>query len=422
MARSMVTRIRQSWGLVAIGSLALALRCWYVWRTRNPTDYGFDSRTYFTLASSLVSDHRYVSPYYPGRPRSALFPPGLPVVLAGLRLVGITTYRHAAYALSVIGAMSAITIAVIGRRLYGWRVGATAGALAACYPMFILADGALMSEGVFLLLVCTTLWLCLRAKSSDGFRRWVVVGVPIGAAALTRGEGLLLWPFVAVLAAVLRGGRSRDIVLRSALAGLVPVVLVGAWVVRNQIEVGYPVPIAVSSWTVVGGANCPSTYSGELLGSWDSECLHLAARRTLGEVRGGIASRNEGERYARAHLSRLPIVLAAREGRTFGLYRPFRELHTEALGESRDYTVSKWGYFMYVALVPLAAIGGWLTRRRLGRRTVMLLCGPIAMVFATSLLGYGNQRFRIAAEPTLVLFAAVALAHIPRMVRRGAPT
>ncbi len=408
--------------LAGIGCLALALRCCYVWRTRNLPDYGFDSRTYFSLARSLVTDHRYVSPYYPGRPRTALFPPGLPVVLAGLRLGGVTTYRHAAYALSLIGAMSAVTISLIGRRLYGWRVGATAGVLAACYPMFILADGAVMSEGVFLLLVCTTLWLCLRAESSDGLWRWVVVGVPIGAAALTRGEGLLLWPFVAILAAVLRGGRSRDIVLRSALAGLVPVVLVAAWVVRNQIEVGYPVPIGVSSWTVVGGANCQSTYYGALLGSWDAECLHLADRRALGEVRGGIATRNEGESYARAHLSRLPIVLAAREGRTFGLYRPWRELHAEALAESRDYTVSTWGYCVYLALVPLAAMGGWHTGRQLGRRTVMLLCGPIAMVFVTSLIGYGNQRFRIAAEPTLVLFAAVALVRLGQRARRGDPT
>lgn len=397
----------------------MTLRCGYVWRTRQPSDFGFDSQTYFNLARSLVTDHRYVSPFYPGQPRTALFPPGLPVLLAVLRLAGVTTYGHAAYALSVIGAMSAITIALVGGRLFGWRVGATAGILAACYPMFILADGAMMSEGPFLLLVSVTMLLCLRAKSSTGLWPWFIMGIPIGLAALTRSDGLLLLPFLGFLAAVMRGGRVRDIVLRSALAGLIPVLLVAAWVVRNQIEVGYPVPIGVNSWTAIGGANCDSTYHGELLGSWDSHCLHLADRQRqgLGEVSGGIVTRDDAERYVRAHLSRLPVVLAAREGRTFGLYQPWRELRAEAFFESRDYTVSKWGYYMYLALVPLAVAGGWLSRHRLGRRKVILLCGPIAMVFVTSLIGYGNQRFRIAAEPTLVLFAAVALTSIRLPVR-----
>ena len=60
-----------------------------------------------------------------------------------------------------------------------------------------------------------------------------------------------------------------------------------------------------------------------------------------------------------------------------------------------------------VILAPFAVAGAWLLRRR-GRPLAILLV-PLAMVTLTALLTYGSTRFRFAAEPSIVVLAAVAV-------------
>jgi hypothetical protein len=65
-------------------------------------------------------------------------------------------------------------------------------------------------------------------------------------------------------------------------------------------------------------------------------------------------------------------------------------------------------------LAPLAVAGGWLLR---GRRTELLvLASTVLVVSVTTVLTYGNQRFRIAAEPAVLVLAAVALVTAARRV------
>jgi hypothetical protein len=62
---------------------------------------------------------------------------------------------------------------------------------------------------------------------------------------------------------------------------------------------------------------------------------------------------------------------------------------------------------MFWVLAPFAAAGGWLLHRR-GQPLAILLV-PVVMVTLTALLTYGSTRFRFAAEPSIVVLAAVAL-------------
>jgi hypothetical protein len=70
---------------------------------------------------------------------------------------------------------------------------------------------------------------------------------------------------------------------------------------------------------------------------------------------------------------------------------------------------------MFWLLVPLAVAGGWLLHRR--RQPLAILLVPVVMVTLTALLTYGSTRFRFAAEPAIVVLAAVAL---DALVRRRA--
>jgi hypothetical protein len=72
---------------------------------------------------------------------------------------------------------------------------------------------------------------------------------------------------------------------------------------------------------------------------------------------------------------------------------------------------------MFWLMAPFAVGGAWLLRRR-GQPLAILLV-PLAMVTLTALLTYGSTRFRFAAEPSIVVLAAVAVDNLLRR-RRGA--
>jgi hypothetical protein len=120
--------------------------------------------------------------------------------------------------------------------------------------------------------------------------------------------------------------------------------------------------------------------------------------------------------YLRAHAGRVPVVLAARLGRLWDVFRPAQMRVYEA-SEGRPARSERLGVWLYWLLLPAAAAGGWLLRRR--RQPLAILLVPVAMVTLTALLTYGSTRFRFAAEPSIVVLAAVAADAL--LTRRRSP-
>jgi glucose-6-phosphate-specific signal transduction histidine kinase len=75
------------------------------------------------------------------------------------------------------------------------------------------------------------------------------------------------------------------------------------------------------------------------------------------------------------------------------------------------------GTVMYWALLPFAIVGAVILRRR--RRLVWPLVATAMTVTLVAAATYGQQRFRIAAEPALLVLAAVALHAAWQRVRRA---
>jgi hypothetical protein len=62
---------------------------------------------------------------------------------------------------------------------------------------------------------------------------------------------------------------------------------------------------------------------------------------------------------------------------------------------------------MFLVLAPFAIAGAVVLGR--ARRPWWPLVAPFAIVAFTTAISYGNQRFRILAEPGLLVLAAVAI-------------
>jgi asparagine N-glycosylation enzyme membrane subunit Stt3 len=71
---------------------------------------------------------------------------------------------------------------------------------------------------------------------------------------------------------------------------------------------------------------------------------------------------------------------------------------------------------MYWLMLPLAIAGAFVLHRR--RVHLWPLLATAVTVCLVAALTYGQQRFRIAAEPAIIVLAAVTLVALGRRVRR----
>jgi 4-amino-4-deoxy-L-arabinose transferase-like glycosyltransferase len=398
-------------GIVAIG---VALRVVYTLVESPWPPPGLDDQFYFSALPKLLADgHGFVAPfklYFDHvTVATAEHPPLYSVVLAVPALVGLDSADAFRLAGAVFGAGTIALVGLLGRRLAGERAGLIAAGIAAIYPTLIAADGALMSETLYGLLTAASLLAAYWLYDDPGALRAVVLGALVALTALTRGEALLLLPLL-LIPVVWRPefGEARAAWQAVGIALVAFLLVLTPWTARNWIVFNRPVAIATNSGTAVAGANCAVTYaSGDHLGGWYPPCIKEHPGKN--EAEHHAEALKDGVRYAGDHLGRLPVVLAARLGRVTSLYKPF------AIPEGRSVRVQKVGVLMFYVLVPLAAAGFFLLRRR-GEVTWILLA-PFIIVAVTALTTYGNLRFREPAEIALVVLAAVAADELLRRRR-----
>jgi hypothetical protein len=99
-----------------------------------------------------------------------------------------------------------------------------------------------------------------------------------------------------------------------------------------------------------------------------------------------------GLRYARDHSGRVPLVVVARIGRTWGFFRPVAPKLNEVVA---------W------VLLILAVPGLILLRRRRAPTAILLL--PALVVTIASAVSFGWLRYRFGADIALTVLAAVTV-------------
>jgi 4-amino-4-deoxy-L-arabinose transferase-like glycosyltransferase len=338
-------------------------------------------------------------------PATAYWPPGYPVFLAVVQTLFGAALLTSQLAGAATGAATIVLTGLLGRAIAGRSVGIVAAFLVALSPLVIATDGSLMADTLYLPLVLLALLLAHRARTRSTFPAWCALGAAIGAATLVRQDALLLIVFAAVPAAVLSGHPTRDLLPKLALGLGALTLVVGPWVVRNAIEMHTPTISTLSS-SVAGGANCKVTYSGREIGWWDTSCPHPELLKKLGEAQYANRVTHRGISYAANHASRLPVVMAARFGRTWGLWNPVNEARLES-PQSRNYRWQMFAWPVSLCTLVLGLVGWRMLAVR--RRPIALLVAPAAMTTVITLFGYGNTRFRGPAECALAIGAAAAI-------------
>jgi 4-amino-4-deoxy-L-arabinose transferase-like glycosyltransferase len=392
-------RGRRLWWPAAIFVLAVLVRCGAV--ALYPTEPVNDAADYHRIAADLSRGLGFVNAA--GMP-TAWRPPGYPAFLAAIYSVSGVSVQAATFAQAVLGGVTALLLTAFAALLFGRREALVAGFLAALYPGFLWLPRVLLSENLSLPLTLAALCaaaVLLRA----GSQRWAFAcGVLLGLGALVRGANLLVAVVLLAgmaLAARGRGRRWRRLVASSALvcAGIALVLL--PWAARNYRVFHRLVPVATQDGMTLYASYWPPTSGGKMI--WGN----LPGEE---DPAWAAASRAGDEASASKYLQAVTFERLREHPGYF-----FRLLPPKLLSLAAPFD---WEWFPHVpgarslnpvyALLLIPAMLGLLVSRR-GRapHAWLLWVLPLA-VLAQAVAFYGSPRFRLPAETSEIIWAAVA--------------
>lgn len=404
-------------GLVVIALVALAIRLYFVLVGYDYYRIGGDAIYYHRQAWTVADGNWFIDPLRfassHGRVRApaAANPPLYTLYLAVVSRLGFWSVTAHRVASTFLGTGAVIGIGLTGRKVVNERVGLIAAAIAAVYANLWINDGMLLSESMaaltvaFLLLTAYTFWFRPTTRNA------ILLGVAFGLAANSRSEILFIGPLVAVF--LLWGMRRRLGLARCfrllVVTGLVMAALIAPWVIYNLSRFQKPVYMSDSYGSVLSAASCDQTYHGKYEG-WYFNCHDVIGRK--GTITGDASERDavvrhEAVTYIKHHLNRLPVVMAARVGRLWGVWRPRQTEWFEAEIEGRTLLASRLAADTTWVLVPLAIAGLVIFKRR--GLPISPIVVPIVVVTASAAMTFGVLRYRVSAEPGIVIAGATTI-------------
>ena len=188
---------------------------------------------------------------------------------------------------------------------------------------------------------------------------------------------------------------------------LVSILVMGPWVVRNLTTFEEPTIFGSSFGIILAYGNCDATYHGSHLGYWDDACSLKDYSPKLEESVVDKLARQKGLDYIKAHKGRVPVVVAARVGRLWEVFRPTQNVQFNEDIEQRGH-VTSWAILVsFYLLIPFAIAGLVIMRRR--RIPIFPMVAIAASVTITSALAYPITRYRASFDAIVPVLAAVAI-------------
>jgi hypothetical protein len=305
-----------------------------------------------------------------------------------------------------------------------------------------------MSETITALTVAALVLALERLHSNPTWPNAAVLGAMTALATLARAELALLFGLVVLPAALVWGASAwRARVARLGAAAAAALVLLGPWVGYNLTRFHHPELVSTGFGTAVYAGTCDKAFRGDLMGYWGGlDCtveqpqvpapepavaerwrrdpegtraerreyfrLHLdrdrdAQGRLRDESDVDVDSREAAREYVDANTRRVPLVVAARLGRIWNLYRPLQGIELDETVDGRGQWPARIAFGAYWIYTPLAVAGAVLLRRR--GHAIWPYVMLAVSVCITVAITYGIQRFRIPVDTVAPLLAAVAI-------------
>lgn len=407
--------------LGAIAGVGLLVRLWAVQTYYRSLPLGFsDNFFYSKQANALAQGKGYLDSFVWTETgvveASAAHTPLYSTYLAVWSLVGLDTATWHRIASSCLGVATVVLVGLVARRLAGNRAGLVAAGVAALFPPLWIADTTIIAESLYAPVMALVMLAGLRFADRRDVRSAAVLGLTIAVGALTRSEAaallvLLVVPLVLVARVPGWGTRLRLL----ATTGVVFLLCIAPWSIRNFVLFEEPTPLAYGAGYVMAYGNCDATYDGPFLGYWSIECAYTGSMEpdmSVGERR----AREQALDYIGDNLDRFPKVVAARVGRLWHVYRPDQTTDFDVLFERRGRAPSDAALAGFYLVVPFALLGLWSLRRH--RPGLVITGAMLASATLAAAISFGITRYRIAGDVALVILAGLGVDWIVRQIRR----
>jgi tetratricopeptide (TPR) repeat protein len=393
--------------------VAIVVRAIHVWQMRHTMFFSVlmgDSRGYDAWAQRIAngdwvgSEVFYQAPLYP-------YFLGLVYWLFGHDLMAVRIIQ------AVLGALGCVALAMAAMRLFSPRAGLIAGLMLALYPPAIFFDGLLQKSVLDVLFVCVALAIVAKVvREGDSQRRWLTLGVVLGALTLTRENALAL-----VLVVVVWSLARAPLYMPALIAGLL---LVLAPVAARNYVVGGAMYLTTSQFGsnlyIGNNPRADGSYVALREGRGSPEFERLDATELAEQGSGRTLTPSEVSAYwtaqawtyVRSH-PRAWLALQLHKARL--LVSRTEMIDTESQASHAEYSAplailgTVWHFGVLLPLAPLGLMTTWSERRRLAPFYAL------ALVYALSVIAFFVvARYRLPLVPWLMLFASAAFVSWPR--------
>ncbi len=360
---------------------------------------------------------------------SSFRPPLHPLFLGAVYFLFGRSHLVAQCVQAVVGALLPVTVFAIGKRVFDVRNARLSAFITAIYPPFLSYSASLMTENLFTILVAAfTLSVLILRERTNSILAWIVSGVLVGLAVLTRSNIL---PFMAVSLALLYAFAEPEIrrtifakaFLLIACAGLI----ISPWTLRNYRVHHAFVPLSTNSGHIFWLSFNPLTekeFRSEDLRAYIASLRYQnitseeAYDRISGQMQFGLEFLNA---IIRKRYPTEPLPATEMEAD-----RLFRTKAKETIAANPSIFPRKmikdalrfwhiydhWGRYMFsfAIILPFSAVGILLSVRQW--RQSLILYMLLATLLLTEVIFHATARFRVPFEPYFIIFASVALLRV----------
>ena len=351
---------------------------------------------------------------------TAAHPPLWSVILSLVSRLGFDSVNQHRLVGILFGTLGVVLVGVAGRELFGQRVGVIAAFIASVYGFLWLNDWSLMSESLVVAFVPLMTIVAVRWWRTPNWNTAILLGILSGVGGLLRTELLAYGPVLVMATLLLRRNDWKLLLRDLGIVSALGIAVLSPWLFRNLTTFNKPILLSPTG-TLLAQTNCDGAYYGEKTGYWERFC---AEPEPVGD--GGVML-DESERdavkrswaidYMSTHKSRLLIVAPIRSLRMFNLYDPIGTARFDIYVENREFRQSIVALVQFYLVAVLAIVGGVLAWRRRAALLPVVLW-PV-LVAGVAMLSFGNNRYRVSAEPSLILLASFALCFLFDRVRKN---
>lgn len=365
-----------------------------------PAPLEADSVTYDGLARSLLGGPGYTS----SSGARALMPPGYPLLLAAV-YAAVRPDPEAAYLFqAILATITVMLVMVLASICFGPRNALLSGLFASLYPSFYWLPRRLLSENLALPLTLCALSAAGVMMTRRSFVWAALTGLSLGLGLLVRGSGVFL--SVVLLLGLLVSRHESDLgpkrIGLAAVVGITCLLTIAPWLARNAKLLGEPVLSSHAGITLYSSYWPPLKEGKRIWGNVatveDPEVRHAYE---LGDE--AAASRQLTSITLRRLWERPTYFVALLPEKLANLVVPLDwEILPPRPGSSSTVNV------VYALLLVPGALGAWRLLRA-PTPSSWLLWVPSVAALAQAAIFYGSPRFRLLADPSLLILAALGI-------------